>query len=236
MRGGGLFAAIAVVISILCACNGHAAATPALPVSNAALRTLGMLTDIPDAKSGEKLYIANLAANNIETFTSAGKSTKPTITKGVNDPGIIAVNSKGNIFVPNYYDDTVTTYESNGKQTKPTISVGLNEPTGVTVDAKGKIYVTNAFTSNVTTYKPNGQQTTPTIANIDGPRGIAVDAKGKIYVANFRNEHGDHVHIGREADQANDHRPRRARWHRRRQERQNLRHQLLRQHAHDVHG
>ncbi len=185
MRRGGLFAAIAVLISVLCACGGHAAATPALPVSNAPVGMPRMLVDIPDAKTGEKIYISNSAANNIVTYTTAGKATKPTITKNINDPGIIAVNSKGNIFVPNYYDDTVTTYESNGKPTKPTIKVGLNEPTGVAVDSKGKIYVSNAFTSNVTTYKPNGQQTTPTIANIDGPRGIAVDAKGKIYVANF---------------------------------------------------
>ena len=107
MRRGGFFAAIAVLISVLCACGGHAAATPALPVSNAPVGMPRMLVDIPNTKT--RKAISNSAANNIVTYTTAGKATKPTITKNINDPGIIAVNSKGNIFVPNYYDDTVTT-------------------------------------------------------------------------------------------------------------------------------
>ena len=145
MRAGGPFAAIAVLTSVLCACSGHAAATPSLPVSNAAVRIPGPLADIPDAKTGEKIYVANSAANNIETYTTAGKASKPTITKGVNDPGIIAVNSKGDIFVPNYEDDTVTTYTSSGKPTKPTITVGLNEPTGVAVEREGQDLCVECF-------------------------------------------------------------------------------------------
>ncbi len=177
----------AVLIAALSACggDGHSAAAPALPnLSQGAVGLSAMRSEIPDA-AGEKIYISNSGANDIVTYTVSGKATKPTISKGINDPGAIAVDSKGNIYVPNYEADTVTKYTSSGKPSKPTITVGLNEPSGVAVDAKGKIYASNAFTSNVTTYKANGQQTTPTISNIDGPRGIAIDKSGKIYVANF---------------------------------------------------
>ncbi len=186
MRRISLFIPIAVLIAALSACSGdiHSAATPTLlNLSKGAARP-AMRTEIPDA-AGEKIYISNSAANDIVTYTASGKASKPTIVKGINDPGVIAVDAKGNIYVPNFEADTVTKYTSSGKLTKPTITVGLNEPTGVAVDANGKIYVSNAFTSNVTTYKPNGQQTTPTISNIDGARGIAVDKSGKIYIANY---------------------------------------------------
>jgi hypothetical protein len=109
MRAGGLFAAVAVLISVLCACNGHAGATPALPISNAAVRMPGMLADIPDAKTGENIYIANSASNDIVTYTTAGKATKPTITVSLNEPTGVAVDAQGKIYVSNAFTSNVTT-------------------------------------------------------------------------------------------------------------------------------
>jgi len=101
-----------------------------------------MLADIPDAKTGEKIYVSNSAANNIETYATAGKATKPTITKGINDPGITAVVSKGKIYVSNAFTSNVTTHKPNGQQTTPTIS-NIDGPRGIAVDAKVK------FTSQI---------------------------------------------------------------------------------------
>jgi hypothetical protein len=177
MRAGGLFAAVAVLISVLCACNGHAG-TPALPISNAAVRMHGMLADIPDAKTGENIYIANSASNDIMTYTTAGKATKPTITVGLNEPTGVAVDAQGKIYVSNAFTSNVTTYKPNGQQTTPTIS-NIDGPRGIAVDAKGKIYVANFGSGMVTTYTADGKPTKPTITGLDGPGGIAVDKNGK---------------------------------------------------------
>ena len=126
MRRIPLLTPIAVLAAALSACSGdgHSASTPAVPNQGTVLLS-AMRPEIPEA-AGEKIYISNSAANNIVTYTVSGKAIKPTISKGINDPGIIAVDSKGNIYVPNYEADTVTKYTSSGKPTKPTITVGLN--------------------------------------------------------------------------------------------------------------
>ena len=82
-----LLAPIAVFVVTLSACggDGHPPATTALP--NLTISNVG----------GPNIYISNSAANNVVTYTAAGKATKPTITNGINDPGIIAVDAKGNI-------------------------------------------------------------------------------------------------------------------------------------------
>jgi hypothetical protein len=137
------------------------------------------------------VYVADLVASSVTTYTASGNPTAPTITDGVNAPNAVAVDSNGKIYVANS-NDTVTTYNADGTRTTPTIRVHFPSlyPSGVAVDANGKIYVLNGDPGGgaggiVTTYTPDGTRTTPTIQAGGESAGLAIDANGKIYVTNY---------------------------------------------------
>jgi len=179
--------------TLLAACgNGFSSSTPTsvtpLLGSQPAYRTGAH----PSAVTAHKIYVANFNDNTVTTYKSDGTPTTPTITKGLNDPRGIAVDSLGKIYVANFVDNgtnnNVTSYKPDGTQTTPTIT-GFCGPTGVAVDKNGKIYVSDVCggsgTGSVTTYKPDGTPTLPTITDgVAEPQGVAVDKNGKIYVSN----------------------------------------------------
>jgi hypothetical protein len=115
--------------------------------------------------------------DTVETFTTTGVRTTPTIT-GLNGPSGVAVDANGKIYVANNANGTVTTYTPNGTPTTPTIGGRTGYVRDIAIGAAGKIYVASDI---VRTYTPDGLPTTPTIANVS-PVSMAADPTGKIYL------------------------------------------------------
>lgn len=86
-----------------------------------------------------KIYVAeNYPLNRINTYTSKGAPTAPTITAGIDDPVSIAIDPSGKILVVNFGTYlsgpfSVTSYRPNGNRTTPTITNNLTDPVGVAI-------------------------------------------------------------------------------------------------------
>lgn len=103
---------------------------------------------------------------------------------GLNRPGGVAVDTRGNVFVADAGTDRVLELAAGAGG--PTVMPfgGLGNPSGVAVDAGGAVYVTNAGNNRLLKLTAGASSTTELpITGLNAPRAVAVDAAGNLYIA-----------------------------------------------------
>ncbi len=137
------------------------------------------------------VYVASfLGSENAITIYDMDKTgfrTIGKITKGLDGPNGIALDSQGNLYVPNIHGGNVMIFAPRSTRPMLTLTQGLNDPASVAVDVSGNVYVLNrgGSGSDIVVY-PAGQ-TTPseTIRSglIQVPSQCFFDAAGDLYVS-----------------------------------------------------
>ena len=135
------------------------------------------------------------------TAAAPGYSTgTTTLGSGFNNPGGIAVDSKGNVFVAD--QNNIAVKEIPGGTGAPvTIGSGFSTPVGVAVDALGNVYVADDGSSLIKEIPLlSGTYGTPVVLGaaftFRNPFGVAVDTKGNVYVADYGNNVVEEIPIG----------------------------------------
>lgn len=112
-----------------------------------------------------------------------------TITKNVNAPWALALDSQHNLYVANTggdLADAVTVFAPHSDQLLFTITQGVVVPDALKFDTSGNLYVSNlGYPSSVTVYAPGGNLLERTIVDgVQTPVALAFDGSGNLYVAN----------------------------------------------------
>jgi hypothetical protein len=145
------------------------------------------------AASGKRVYVGNLGANSVDIFNLRGKNQQPvgTITSGINFPGGMTVDAKGNLYVANERESdslySVTIYAKGSTTPSNVITKDLSSPTDVAVATDGTIYVTNfneLDNGYVSVYPKGNIRKEYRLSDFNGgaPLSIALDKSGNIYV------------------------------------------------------
>jgi sugar lactone lactonase YvrE len=160
------------------------------------------------------LYVASYSANTVTAYAPGKTSPSYQITKGMDTPYALAVDSAGNLFVLNcpncaYYNHkradqgSVAVYARGATSPSYTITKGIHNPIALAFDRSDNLYVASCPTKaaphictanyyvqpaggTVTVYPPGKESPAYTISNgIDAPRSLAIDSSGALYVGNI---------------------------------------------------
>lgn len=138
------------------------------------------------ATSGPTLYVAlNTKLGEVAVYNGSGPQPIRTITRAIDGPTALAVDSTGKLWVANYKaveNNAVTEYAAGTSAFVRGFLNGNNGPDAIAADAFGDVAVanTNYYYPNVAVY-PNGLD----ISNhVDDPVALAYDASRNLYVAN----------------------------------------------------
>jgi 6-phosphogluconolactonase (cycloisomerase 2 family) len=154
-----------------------------------------------EAANGRLVYVGNLGANAVDIFSVSGKNQQPvgTITSGINFPGGMTVDAKGNLYVANERESnsvySVNVY-AKGKSTPRTIiTKDLSSPTDVAVGSDGTIYVANfneLDNGYVSVYPKGSVHKEYRLSDFNGgaPLSVALDKSGNLYVMYDTNDQG----------------------------------------------
>jgi hypothetical protein len=152
----------------------------------------------PQAKKATGLvYFSNLGGNEIEIFKQAGANQTPmgTITSGVDFPGGLTVDGKGNLYVVNEGAGNVTVYAKG--QTNPSITYTtlLSDCSDVAVADDGTVYIANfngLKNGWVTVYPQGNVSKVYQITDFGGgaPLEVALDKHQNLYVEYDLNGNG----------------------------------------------
>ncbi|HEX3670950.1 MAG TPA: hypothetical protein VHT92_04505 [Candidatus Cybelea sp.] len=129
----------------------------------------------------------------VELYDAYAKHPRPlrAITNGLQNPGAIWVDAKGNLYVGNdmTYTSAVVEYAPGANKPMRTYTNGIDLPFGGTVDGMGRMYVSvagiKARTEGGIALFPR-RKTTPSgflTDNIYVPHGVAKDPSGNLFVA-----------------------------------------------------
>jgi DNA-binding beta-propeller fold protein YncE len=162
-----------VTASLLTGCAGfQAAPTAQTPRVDAGLA--------PAAVSGE-LFVA--AGHRIRVYPSGVRDPQPsgTISAGVYDPWMLAVDKGGTLYVQNN-NSTITEYAGgNNTVTRTLTEPSVSGPGYLTVDGNGTVYAGNTSSGQV--YVFAGSATLPTLTlNASANTGLAIDSKNNLLV------------------------------------------------------
>ena len=103
---------------------------------------------------------------------------------GLNSPGGVAVDTRGDVFVADAGNDRVLELAAGAGGPTVMPFSGLGNPSGVAVDAGGAVYVTNAGNNRLLKLTVGASSTIELpVTGLNGPRAVAVDAAGNLYIA-----------------------------------------------------
>ena len=103
---------------------------------------------------------------------------------GLNSPGGVAVDTRGDVFVADAGNDRVLKLAAGAGGPTVMPFSGLGNPSGVAVDAGGAVYVTNAGNSRLLKLTAGASSTIELpVTGLNGPRALAVDAAGNLFIA-----------------------------------------------------
>jgi len=132
----------------------------------------------------------------VEVFPYGATSPSYTITNGVPNPGLLAVDGHDNLYVSNGTD--IVVFPPGATAPVRTISQGISNPGLMAFDKANRLVVYNTGSNAVTVYKPKHRAPLSTITEgINGPSAIAVGPTGTLFVANFNgNDITEYDHEG----------------------------------------
>jgi streptogramin lyase len=114
---------------------------------------------------------------------------------GLNLPGSLAIDSKGNVWVANYFGGAASEFSPTGAPASPDgfPAAGLNASFGIAVDAQDSVWITNALAGSkgsVTHLSTNGADLSGggyTGGGIYLPCAVAATPGGPVWIADYAN-------------------------------------------------
>jgi streptogramin lyase len=114
---------------------------------------------------------------------------------GLNQPGSLAIDSKGNIWVANYFGGAASQFSTTGVPASPNgyAATSLQASFGISVDAQDSVWITNAFgnsTGSIAHLSSNGTNLSGsgyTGGGIYLPFAVAATPGGNVWVADYAN-------------------------------------------------
>jgi NHL repeat len=114
---------------------------------------------------------------------------------GLNQPGSLAIDSKGNVWIANYFGGAASEFSNTGVPASPNgyAAPGLQASFGIAVDGQDSVWITNAFgntTGSVTHLGSNGTNLSGsgyTGGGIYLPFAVAATPGGNVWVADYAN-------------------------------------------------
>lgn len=138
-----------------------------------------------DAERGVQLYVSSFTGNAIERVNPAGH-VHEFAGSGLDGPGEIAFDARGNLFVANFGVTGTTISKVTPSGEVSTFVGGLVRPLGMAFDAHGFLFATTPVTNTVLKISPEGAVTTFASGGVlNLPAGLAFDGGGNLYVTNF---------------------------------------------------
>lgn len=170
-----LFAAVLGALN-LADCSGGTQPAGSIVPAAAASRT---------AKAAQDLYVADFGANTVDLFSNTSYKSLGKITNGVETPGDVFLDAKGDLYVANIDGKDVTEYAS-GKTSAPsfTYNAGMHNPYSVTVDAHGNVFEGDLYGA-VNEYAQGANEVIAGCGAAGVVYGVAVDAHGDVFVDYF---------------------------------------------------
>jgi sugar lactone lactonase YvrE len=142
------------------------------------------------SKNSGDVYVAN-GNNTVTVYSPEGKTLLATITRGLNNPTVMAMDRSGNLYVGNNGFSTsghrasVVEYPPGQKTPSRTLTDSVRMPFAIVTDTADNFYVANANYPTVTVYGPTGTKPLRVIRHgIRGPVSLAIDTNNTLYVAN----------------------------------------------------
>jgi hypothetical protein len=142
--------------------------------------------------AADDLFVVNAAANTVTEYAPPYSGTPTILSKGLNAPSSIAVDTRGNLFVSNLNStpNSIVEYAppfSNASSPIATITNGVNEQGSIAV-ITANLFVPNQGANTVTQYAaPYTGTPTTIVGGQSQPVALAIDAFGNLYVANYGN-------------------------------------------------
>ena len=113
-------------------------------------------------------------------------ATTPTfsVSSGLAEPYVIALNSQGDVYTINYSNNTVSEISHSGSLLQ-TISTGLSTPKALAVNSLGDVYIANNGNNTVKEFNSSGVLIATLSNGIAKPDALAIDSQGNVFVANY---------------------------------------------------
>jgi sugar lactone lactonase YvrE len=114
---------------------------------------------------------------------------------GLNSPGSLAIDSKGNVWVANYFGGAASEFSPTGVPSAASgyVATGLSESFGITVDGQDSVWITNEdgnTTGSVTHLSSTGEDLSGsgyTGGGLYFPIAVAATPGGNIWIADYAN-------------------------------------------------
>ncbi|MBV8435383.1 MAG: hypothetical protein JO029_13980 [Candidatus Eremiobacteraeota bacterium] len=143
---------------------------------------------------------------SVSVYVAHGSEQVRTITRGINEPDAVAVDSNGTVYVANLGGSgsssssssssggSVTVYRHGHNRVAYVITAGISSPRALAMDNDNNLYVLNGAAASSSSGSNNGSvavfalhHRSPSMvltSGIDSPTALAVDGAGDVFVAN----------------------------------------------------
>lgn len=134
--------------------------------------------------SRKQLLVVNNGADTVTVYNPGGSSPLHTVTRGLKDPGELAISSTNDVYVVNYW--FVNIYKNGFQKRFKRID---HRAGSIAIDASDNVYLSAAGVVDV--YASGAIEPTRTITQgLDFPVAMSVDKSGNLYVANYGSSKG----------------------------------------------
>jgi DNA-binding beta-propeller fold protein YncE/4-amino-4-deoxy-L-arabinose transferase-like glycosyltransferase len=141
-----------------------------------------------------RVYAADAAVGRIQVFDAEGKPLFAFGEEELDEPGDLAVDSRGNVFVLDPLRDSVVRFSGEGAfEGRFREALRLFRPRGIGIDAADRLYVADTGGGRVVILTPSGEllaswgQAGSGPGQFDQPTDVAIAPNGHVYVADTFN-------------------------------------------------
>ncbi|MGA2759370.1 MAG: hypothetical protein ABSF08_03475 [Candidatus Cybelea sp.] len=157
------------------------------PMTNAATTVRG-----PHAsgKTVNYLYVSDQRAGEVEIFANGSHEKLGAISRGIEGPSGLFLDTAGNLYVANFLGGGITEYAYGSDRPKFRYDAHMVEPLGVSVDRDGNVFEADFDGKFVNEYHQASNKVASSCAEPGFVSSVATDAAGDVFVASDSSEGG----------------------------------------------
>jgi sugar lactone lactonase YvrE len=194
------FAACAsLAVLAACSTNGEQLSAPASPLARSQQLGAGAMKSARTAQlhAADRVTYVSEGPGGISTIviyptSRSNPPPKGQITKNLDNPVGMCVDTHGNLYVANIDGSAITVYSRRHKLIR-TLSIGVQGPVSVAVGSDGMLYASEYDPQAVVEFAPGKQSPTRTLSVPGSPWGVALDASNNLYVSYEGSDSKGHV-------------------------------------------